>query len=416
MTIAIVASGSRGDVQPYVALAKGLHSAGYPVRVLTSDDFASLVTGAGLEFCSIGTSIEAMLQSDEWRKTTEDGNFIKILARMNAEMKHRAHELVQPMISALEGSQLMIAGMAGITGAFSIAEKLNIPMIQAYVFPLTPTDAFSSPLTPSLPFGNTFNRLSFGVMQQALWQMGRTSDATARRELGMANGSFWGPFGALQRRGVPLMYGYSPQVLPRPQDWDANTHITGYWFLDPPDGWVAPQALTDFLQAGDAPVYIGFGSMGNRNPEQITALTLKALELSGQRGILASGWGGLSATDLPDNVHMLASVPHSWLFPRMAAVVHHGGAGTTAAGLTAGVPSVVIPFFGDQPFWGQRVYQLGVGPKPMARQQLTAEGLAALITQAVTDGAMRGRAAALGERIRAEDGIGQAVALVQQML
>jgi sterol 3beta-glucosyltransferase len=167
------------------------------------------------------------------------------------------------------------------------------------------------------------------------------------------------------------------------------------------------------LQSGSPPVYIGFGSMGSRKPEETADLVLQAVARTGQRAILQAGWGGLSKADVPNNILMINSVPHSWLFPRMAAVVHHGGAGTTAAGLRAGVPSIVIPFFGDQPFWGQRIADLGVGTAPIPRKQLTVERLAQAIDRAVTDPVMQQRAAELGAKIQAEDGIGNVVSIVR---
>lgn len=413
MNVSIVASGTRGDVQPYIALGTGLKAAGYHVKVLTTDDFKSLVEGAGLEFCSTGTSVEAMLQSPEWKAITESGNFLKILSRMTAETKRRAHELAANIPALFESTDLIVSGVGGMGGPFSIAERLGIPIVQAYVFPFTPTSMFSSPLTATLPLGRPFNRLSFHIMRQMLWQSVRIADTTTRREIGMPPASFWGPYRALRQKRVPVLYGYSKHVLPRPDDWDVNTHVTGYWFLEAPNDWTPPSDLVDFLEAGPPPVYIGFGSMGSRNPEEATALALKALSLSGQRGVLASGWGGLSQADLPETVHMISSIAHTWLFPRMAAVVHHGGAGTTAAGLRAGVPSIIVPFFGDQPFWGQRIAQLGVGPTAMRRQRLTAEQLAQAITQSVSDQGMRQRAADLGDKIRAENGVAQAVSLIK---
>jgi sterol 3beta-glucosyltransferase len=413
MKISIVASGTRGDVQPYIALGAGLKVAGYQVRVLTTDDFKSLVEDAGLEFCSTGTSVEAMLQSPEWKAITESGNFLKILSHMTAEMKRRAHDLAANIPALFAGADLIVTGVGGMGGSFSIAEKLGIPVVQAFVFPFTPTNAFSSPIVPKLPLGRLFNRLSFHITRQMLWQSVRVADTSTRRELGMPSASFFGPYRTLRQRRIPTLYGYSQYVLARPDDWDANIHITGYWFLEAPNNWAPPSDLMDFLEAGSPPVYIGFGSMGSRNPEESTALALKALSLSGQRGVLASGWGGLSQSDLPETVHMISSIPHTWLFPRMAAVVHHGGAGTTAAGLRAGVPSIIVPFFGDQPFWGQRVAQLGMGPSPMRRQRLTAEQLAQAITQSVSDTAMRQRAADLGAKIHAENGIAHAISLIK---
>jgi len=162
-------------------------------------------------------------------------------------------------------------------------------------------------------------------------------------------------------------------------------------------------------------VYIGFGSMSSRNPEQTADLIIQALARTNQRAILLSGWGGLQKATIPDSIFMIDSVPHSWLFPRVSAVIHHGGASTTAAGLRAGVPSVVIPFFGDQPFWGQRIADLGVGTKPIPRKRLTVERLANGIQEAVTNEQMRQRAADLGKQIQAEDGIKSAVEIISQL-
>jgi UDP:flavonoid glycosyltransferase YjiC (YdhE family) len=214
-------------------------------------------------------------------------------------------------------------------------------------------------------------------------------------------------------KGMPVLYGFSPAVIPQPADWGADKKITGYWFLEPEEEWNPPAALVDFLDAGTKPVTIGFGSMSNRNPEETAELVIKALEMCGQRAVILSGWGGLQTSDLPDSVFQIDTVPHSWLFQRVAAVVHHGGAGTTAAGLRAGVPSVIIPFFGDQPFWGGRVADLGVGPKPIPRKSLTPERLAQAIQEAVTDGAIRQSASNLGEMIRSENGIVNAVEMIQ---
>lgn len=412
--IAITASGTRGDVQPYIALAQGLKAAGCEVRVLTNDNFEPLVRDAGLDFRSTGESVEAVLQSEEWRETLEKGNFVSILARMQAELKQRAAKIAQHMPALLEGSDLIVTGVGGFGGVFSIAQALKIPLIQAYVFPFTPTNTFPGPLFPHLPFGAVLNRPSFHMTRQMLWQSSRVADVATRQVLGLPKGSLWGPFHWL--KAVPALYGYSQHVLPRPRDWPADHHVTGYWFLDAPDDWSPPPDLVDFLDAGDPPIYIGFGSMGGRSPEEAGAAALDALRRSGQRGVLAAGWGGLKAQNLPDNVYLISSIPHAWLFPRMAAVVHHGGAGTTAAGLRAGVPSVIIPFMGDQPFWGRRVVDLGVGPAPIPRKKLTGQRLAGAITEAVSSTAMRQRASELGQKIRAEDGIANAVRLVHHFM
>ncbi len=413
-TITVVASGSRGDVQPYLALAQGLQRAGYTVRLVSSDDFATLAAEAGLEFGSLGFGAEERLQSDEWRRRIEGGNFLKILRGMQSEMKGAAADMAHRLPPLLAGTDLIITGVGGMSGIFSFAAQHGIPLIQAYVFPFTPTTEFPAPIMTQLPLGKVLNPLSFRALHQMFWQMSKAGDAAVRREIGLGKPPFWGPFRALDRSSTPVLYGYSTHVLPRPRDWSERYNVTGYWFLDEAAGWQPPADLVDFLNAGDPPVYIGFGSMGSRKPEEAGQIALEALRRSGQRGVLASGWGGLQPGNLPASVHLITALPHSWLFPRMAAVVHHGGAGTTAAGFRAGVPSILVPFGLDQPFWGSRAVALGVGTRPIPRKQLTGERLGAAITEAVTNPTLRRQAADLGQKIRAEDGIAQAVAVIDR--
>jgi len=247
-----------------------------------------------------------------------------------------------------------------------------------------------------------------------MWQTFRSADSQARRRiLGIPPASFWGPFESFNSGGATLLYGFSRHVIPVPADWGQSMHVTGFWPLESPTGWEPPAGLREFLQAGPPPVYIGFGSMVNRRPEEATEMVLQALAESGQRGIISAGWGGLNTERLPKSVFPVGSIPHEWLFPRMAAIVHHGGAGTTAAGLRAGVPAVVTPFFGDQPFWGARIRSLGVGPSPIPRTRLNAVNLARAISAAVTEKGMAERAARLGDKIRSEDGIARAVEILE---
>jgi sterol 3beta-glucosyltransferase len=243
----------------------------------------------------------------------------------------------------------------------------------------------------------------------------RSADNKARAQvLQVKTASFWGPFISLQKQKVPVLYGYSAQVLPHPEDWDVSQHVTGYWFLEPPTAWEPPKDLVHFLNAGPPPVYIGFGSMSSKKSEATADLVLQALARTGLRGVMYAGWGGLKKEQLPETVFMSDSIPHTWLFPRMAAVVHHGGVGTTAAGLAAGIPSIITPFFADQPFWGKQVYELGVGPKPIPHKRLTVDKLTEALDRVITDIEMRKKAATLGECIRAENGIVKAVNIIEQ--
>ena len=262
------------------------------------------------------------------------------------------------------------------------------------------------------------NRLSQHLTRQILWQVARPADNIARQKvLGLRKAPFFGPYRSEILNRYPVLYGFSPAVIPRPEDWNNDqVRITGFWELPPEDDWSPPEGLQDFLDAGPPPVYIGFGSMSATDPHATARTVFQALARTGLRAVLSTGWEGLAADELPDDVYMVRDVPHSWLFPRMRAVAHHGGAGTTAAGLTAGVPSVIVPHHGDQPWWGRQVARLGAGPDPVPRRRLTAGALAAALIRATTDTVMISAAAALGERIRAEDGVGQAVEFLRTML
>ncbi len=418
MRIVIIAPGSRGDVQPYIALGKGLKDAGHVVRFVSHRNFQSLVAWHGLEFWSVDSNVQGIVENQAMRERIEGGNFLALMARMAKEAQNEARAFATSGLDACQGMDLVLAGMGGAYIGFALAEKARIPFLQAYVVPFTPTRNFPSVLVPNLPrwLGGSLNRLSHHLMRQMMWQGFRSADTLARRKtLDLPAAPFAGPYNSDCTRGLPILYGFSPAVIPVPSDWNENIHVTGYWFLDESDDWTPPSALTNFIESGSPPVYIGFGSMSNRKPEEMADLVVRALKQIDQRAILLSGWGGLSKTDLPDSIFMLDSIPHAWLFPRVAAVVHHGGAGTTAAGLRAGVPSVIVPFFGDQPFWGRRVADLGVGPEPISRQRLTAERLATAIQQAVTDQEMRQRAAKLGEKIRGENGIARAVEIIARI-
>ncbi len=418
MRIAIIAPGSRGDVEPYLASGKGLKRAGHVVRLVTHRNFEGFVNSHGVEFWPVEGNVQDIAQGKDMRALLERGNFLTILSQMAKEAQRGALALAKGGLAACQGMELVIAGIGGVFIGIALAEKLRLPLLQAYYAPFTPTQAYPSFLFPRLPpwFGGALNRLSYQLARQMMWQGFRSADRLARRDvLGLPAASFWGPFNSDCLQQTPILYGYSPSVIPKPSDWDDKTHVTGYWFLDSADDWTPPAPLMEFLQAGSPPVYVGFGSMSSRKPEQTADLILQALAQAKQRAIILSGWGGLRKANLPDTVFMVDSIPFSWLFPRVAAVVHHGGAGTTSAGLRAGVPSIVIPFFGDQPFWGQRVAELGVGPEPIPRKKLTVERLAQAIQTALTDQTMRQRAANLGSRIQAEDGIARAVAVVEHI-
>lgn len=410
MRIAIFAGGGRGDTQPYVALAQGFIRAGHRPTVFTQPEWAPLCEQGGVACRTMDIDMNGLIESDDFKRLVGSGRnpltFLRAFGRMLEPLAERAAaELIAGMRdcdAAVAGSMSMLTGTADL-------ERFGQPYGCAYPMPVTPSAEFASIMLPPwpgwLPVGRRlYHRLSH-------WLFARLT------------GLIFGPMMKRMLRVLPpppprtasgpppVLYGYSPQMLPRPADWPAHVHVTGYWFLDAPSGWQPPPALIDFLDAGPAPVYVGFGSMRDRDPAATTAIVLQALEQAHLRAVVTSGWGGIDRGALPDFVYAADAIPHDWLFPHVAAVVHHGGAGTTAAGLRAGVPSVLIPHMGDQPFWGRRVHALGAGPAPIPRKKLTVDGLAAALNQAVVDPELRTRAQALGEHIRAERGVENAVAI-----
>lgn len=415
MDISIISAGSRGDVQPYVALAVGLQKAGHKVRFLAPSDYRSLANSHHLAFVDLGGNMQSVAHGLEGQ--LEQGNMLKIMFEMRGAASQLIGEATKRSVDASTGSDFILGGLGALSIALTTAESLNIPYIPAFLYPFTPTSEFASVLSPirSKRMPGWVNRATIILTQQMMWQALRSADNHARKELSISKRApIWGPFPQFRNDKWPVLYGYSQHVIPVPSDWPDSNKVTGFWFLEPSEEWKPSLDLLDFLDAGTPPIYIGFGSMVNQDPRETARMVISALERSGQRGIIGSGWGGINQDDLPDSIHVVGSVPHTWLFPRMAAVVHHGGVGTTAAGLRAGVPSIITPFFGDQPYWGQRIFELGVGPKPIPKKYLDSEKLSNSISIAVRDIDIRERAAELGSKIRKQDGVTAAVQVLER--
>lgn len=418
MHITILAVGTRGDVQPYLALGARLRREGYQVKIATTLDFEILARQYDLEFGPISVNMQELMQSQKGQSfISTNRNPVEFVRQMKGLMQQEAFKLFDEFKVACEGTDLIVFSMMGVAG-YSIAQKLKVPAIAAFIQPFTPTAEMPGfMLPPWLRLGGAFNLFSYYMSNQVYWAFfGPLMNRWRKEALGLPPLSWIGPFGEAHETGLTTLYGFSPTIVSRPNDWKPSVHVTGFWYLDPPSDWQPPQPLLDFLEAGPPPIYLGFGSMPWRKPEELGQIVLKALRRSGQRGLLLKGWGGLKVSELPDNVFMVENIPHTWLFPRMAAVVHHGGMGTTAAGLRAGVPSLVIPFFADQPFWGDRIYKLGVGPKPIPIWRLTAEKLTEGLHELTVSQTLQRRAKALGLSLKAEDGTGAAVKVMEQSL
>lgn len=414
MRIVIMTAGSRGDVQPFVALAKGLQHAGHDVSLCTAATFEGFIASHGVRYAYMNDDLLRLIDTPEGKAALEGGSKLGLIRKVQPMMR----KLLNDEWAAAQGAEAIIYHPKTL-GGYHIAEKLNIPAFMSVPLPLyTPTSAFANPIMPqNIRLGGWFNRLTYAMLRFGTVPFMGTINAWRGEMLNMPP---FPRFGNDTQRSsgepVPVLYSYSPHVVPTPADWPAHAIATGYWFLDEQQEYQPPAALQAFLADGTAPVYVGFGSMPSTNPEEKARIVFQALEQAGQRGLIASGWGGLKASDLPNNVMMIEQAPHDWLFPQMAAVVHHGGAGTTAAGLRAGKPTVICPFMGDQPFWGHRLHELGVGTAPIPQKQLTVDALATAIRTVVTDREMQRHAGEIGERIRAEDGVIRAVDVIQERL
>lgn len=408
-TLVMVAAGSRGDVQPCLALGRALARRGDTVRLLASDRYQRLITAAGLEFHPLPADPADIIRSPEGQELlagrTNPVAFVRGIDRVLRPLMRRI--LTQLLVGARD-ADFVLAPTFGFLG-LHLSECLRVPHAIVHFQPSQPTRAFPHPLLPAARMlGALGNRLSFDAVDLGAWLVSRGHiDDWRRRELGLPPVS---TRAALRRaRRAPVLCAFSPTVVPRPADWGRNVHVTGFWQHEEP-AWQPPRRLLDFLDSGPPPVYVGFGSMRTGDPEATDRLVRTALRRAGLRGVLA----GDPATSESDML-VVGETPHDWLFPRMAAVVHHGGAGTTASALRAGVPSLVCPFFGDQGYWAARVHRLGAGPAPLPVRRLTEPALTGRLRAVTDDPGYAEAARRLARALKAEDGVSHAQCVVHRL-
>jgi sterol 3beta-glucosyltransferase len=413
MLITILTTGTRGDTQPYIALGIELKKAGHNVRIAAFENYKTFVKSFGLEFYPIKGDVSMITSSDSVRDARNADNPLKFFLSFN-KLKSFVFDIQKDFFNACIGSDAIVYHPGAAIGYF-IAKHFNIPSILATPFPMTPTRDYPSLIFyDTVRLGRGFNFVTHKIFEKVMWFASSSAVKQFwKKEFGKAPENFTCPFGKQTTRFLPTAISCSKYVFPRPDDWPEYVYNTGYWFLDDEVTWRPSGDLLNFIGRGTPPVYVGFGSMGDTAlAVQTTELVLDALKRSGQRGILATGWNGMSKIDnIPEEIFILESAPHSWLFPRMAAVVHHGGAGTTAAGLRAGIPSIIIPSSNDQFAWGRRVYELGVGSKPIRRKNLTAEKLSDAIKFVLVK-EIKDAAKDLGRKIQSENGAETAVNII----
>ena len=375
--ITILCSGSRGDFQPYIALAVELKKMGKAVRITGSRSFESFIRRYGIDFYPIQADIESLNVDKNMLKDAQTSdNHLKMLLTFN-KMKKYGDFMTEEYYAACEGSDLIIYH-PGVTIGYFAAKKLGIPSVLASPFPMHKTKEHTSVIlygrAKSSPLVNT---VSYSILQGMLWLLSKGSvKGFWKRRFGFAPDNFGCPYEGHDEKH-PAVISCSNFVFKRPSDWNKNIHQSGYWFVEEQAEYIPSKELSAFLSSGEKPVYIGFGSVFNMDEkEKMSKLVIDALVKSGKRGILGS-MGELH--NLPKTVFAIDSIPHSWLFERVSAVCHHGGAGTTAAGFKAGVPSIIIPSSNDQFAWAHRAYDLGVGSKPIPMKKLTSDNLSEAI-------------------------------------
>lgn len=418
MRIFINTFGSRGDVQPYVALGKAFKAKGHTVMVCTSTRFESFVVENDLVFAPITNEAFTLLDVDQTLLENSVG-LIGMAKTMIKTMKLAKPINRQMILDAWNAAQEFVPELVlshpKALGAVSIAEKFNAPIVMISLIPMmAPTADFPLIGLPDLKLGSWYNKQTYELVLMGYNAFMKDLDDIRINEMKLPK---------LQKRTgviakgdgtpIPIVHPVSPAVIPQPSDWPEFYSLSGYIYMDHSNEWEPPEALLQFIDKDEPPVYFGFGSMSSSNSKRLSSIIIHALEKVNKRAIIATGWGALDTADLPDTVFPIDHAPHDWLFPRMSAVVHHGGAGTTAAGLRAGKPTVICSFMGDQPFWGKRVYELGTGPKPIAQKKITVEKLTNALKFATCDKLMHNKAENLGKQIRSEDGLSNTVCQIE---
>ncbi|WP_413801582.1 glycosyltransferase [Streptomyces iranensis] len=391
MRILIVTAGSRGDVAPYTGLGRRLLEAGHEVAVAAHPPFAGLLDGCGLDHRPLPGDPRELIRDRARAASWEEAR-----AAMAAFLDRLADGVAA---AVADGADLVLTAFGPAALSRVAGEASGVPVIGTYLAPACATREFPpAGATDAEDLGPDGNLAAGQRLLADAGALQAGAVAGLRTRLGL-------PPATSRATGAdirPVFHGFSPLVVPRPADWPSWVDVAGYWWPARPRDWRPPAELVDFLEAGPPPVFIGFGSMVPGEGERLGELVTAAVAQAGVRAVVQAGWAGLTAAG--DGVLAVGDLPHDWLFPRTAAVVHHAGAGTTAAGLRAGVPAVPVPAMADQPFWAARLHRLGVASRPLPLADLTAESLAASITTSVTEPALRRRAAELADAIGAEDG------------
>lgn len=394
-------AGSRGDVAPYTGLGHRLHRAGHTVTLVTHGRFEPLVAGSGAAFHALPVDPRAELESTPGRSLHDSASSAGKLMRIVGMARRLVGRMTDDLLAAAAESDALLLSASLAPLGHTIAEGLRLPSLGVYLQPLAATREFAPPMLSGGSWGGTANRIAGQGVSLAVERVFAGAVPSVRARLGLPPVRAGAAWRMRERQRWPVQHGFSPVVVPRPADWRPGLDVGGYWW--PYDsGTQLPAEVDEFIDAGPPPVFVGLGSATVPDAGRLSAQVVTALRRAGLRGVIQRGWGGLAADG--DDMLTIGDVPHALLFPRMAAVVHHAGAGTTAAGLRAGVPAVPVPIQFDAGFWSARLVSLGVAPDVVPLRRLTVPALASALVRATREPAYRERARSLGARVRGEDG------------
>ena len=413
--IAIQAFGTRGDVAPLTGLGVRLRNdLGVDVAIAAQHPYEKMITEAGLEFRLLPKDTENATRDSDYGQALVDGSRMRPSKTVLTAMRNDLAGVGEAMAdTARDADLLLLEGPVGSLLGYHVAEALHIPSMGVFFQPSSPTAEFAPPPLTARSFGRLGNRSAWRIAGGIGEKVYTPLIEDLRHSLGLPSQSRR-DYQRVRAAQWPILYGFSAHVVPRPRDWRAGLDITGYWWPTVAQDWRPPTWLVEFLDAGPPPVFVGFGSTATANGDQLSEMITHALRSAGVRGVVQSGWARLHCTG--EDVLTIDDVPHAWLFPRMAAVVHHGGAGTAAAALRAGVPSIPVAGIIDQPFWAHRLHDLGAATPPLRRIALTGKDLADAITSATTSPTYRQRAQHFSQLLADEDGAARAVGIIAAQL
>lgn len=412
--IAILTYGSRGDVEPFIALGLGLRNAGHPVRLAAPAPYASLIEAHGLEFEPIEGDPGELTKAFTDRAGQ---NWLRMVIEMMQHVRPIAQAAFHAVERATRDADLIVHSFLMTEAGHTLARSKGVPDVSAQFFPVfLPTSSFSAVGLPDLPLGAIYRRSTHALNTSVFRYGGRLLyRILSASSSDLPDLAAW-PFRGTTNTETPILLAYSSHILARPSDWPSWAYVTGYWQLEPRDGWTPPEAAVRFLESGPAPIYFGPGSMQTRDLGRLLHSVVSSARAQRQRIFLGISPELLDGELEGPDVFAAQGIPHRWLFPRMRFILHHGGAGTTGAAAIAGIPSTAVPFAADQAFWARQIHRLGLGPEAPPAKRLSRDRIEAILHDALTNTVYRRRARDLGERLRREDGVAAAVRVIHGRL